>query len=414
MGKLIADNKKNIINNNIQDYLKQSTDIYSKWLEGTPTFVTYYNKHQLASTADVGLENVIEVVGVESPIQYSKIKDFPIYGLENIDITSENDEYYGMMSSADSTGIIIPNTIVPYTDDFFSISYVKDSQTGTPKLFKIIEVQVDKLQSGQQFYRIQFDLARDPLELIEEQIEENYETLYDHIGTDEKVVVKSSDYRILQFIEEIKDSLITFYERNYLHKTFNIFFYRYNNYNLYNEYIVKFIKENSLLTRKNTYLKAIYVHDIFGDDGTFDEFYENSLYYALQYGIKDKDYLSNLKENFSPVTIHNNSMPFFNHYEKFYKCDYVFTNDFIISPFNNELIVKILDGTNYLNTLNEIDDKEHLIENIIIDHMNDRLTLNEDLLKKIDRHSYYPNLKDFLLIPCLLFILNSYENRLIR
>ena len=73
MGKFIQEKnvEQKVLNNYFDNYL-DTTDRYSKWLQGSPTFVTYYSINLENSTQDRGLNNVTEIVGGESPIKYNK------------------------------------------------------------------------------------------------------------------------------------------------------------------------------------------------------------------------------------------------------------------------------------------------------------------------------------------------------
>ena len=55
--------EKEMINNNINAFLKTTTEDYIKYYEGSPTFITYYQADDLASTHDAGLEAVNSLIG---------------------------------------------------------------------------------------------------------------------------------------------------------------------------------------------------------------------------------------------------------------------------------------------------------------------------------------------------------------
>ena len=74
MARIIEETK--IINSHISNYIDTVTD-FSKYLEGTPTFSRYYSKDVTASTSDVGLQNVNQNIGNESPLKYNLIRNFP-------------------------------------------------------------------------------------------------------------------------------------------------------------------------------------------------------------------------------------------------------------------------------------------------------------------------------------------------
>ena len=142
MGRLVREEE--IIKKNVQSYLEQTTSELTKYLEGNPTFVTFYTKNTLASTQDVGLESVQELVGSESPIKYNKIENFTLYGLDTLTVDMDNTDF-GIDSNVEGDAVIIPNTIKPLTDDYFIINY-----NGNDFLFKVSRVTVDKI-NGKKF-----------------------------------------------------------------------------------------------------------------------------------------------------------------------------------------------------------------------------------------------------------------------
>jgi hypothetical protein len=63
LGKIVKD----ILNNNIKKFDK-AIEVYSDFLQGVPTFTTYYNKDIVNSDQDSQLETVTEIIGIESII----------------------------------------------------------------------------------------------------------------------------------------------------------------------------------------------------------------------------------------------------------------------------------------------------------------------------------------------------------
>ena len=144
MGKLLNENE--IIEKHITRYTERAASEYTKWLETKPNFVTFYHRYQLGSTYDKGLENVEGVIGLNSPNKYDKIEKFPIWGLNELsyDLSKEDT---GMSTSYEGEAIIIPNTISPLPDDFFTINYI-----GKVYIFKINNVVNDAIKS-KPFYK---------------------------------------------------------------------------------------------------------------------------------------------------------------------------------------------------------------------------------------------------------------------
>ena len=420
---------KEIIKNNINDYLEKTTGFYSRFQQTPPTFVTYYSQDRLTSTYDVGLENVIEVVGRESPIKYNKITDFALYGIETGTLQTELGDF-GMDTNFEGDALVLPNTIRPYPDDLFSIYY-----NGEEIMFRVTNVEIDKLSdSNAKYYRITYELAREKKDLISDQIQEDYEMFYENLGTEEAVVVKKSSARLIKNIDILEERLIKFYGKAFYNERFGIISYRYHDRNLYNSYLIKFLADNELLERKHSYLSTIFIYDIFDDDAIFEELYERTLYWALE--NKDIDRLE--VESFYTMVLDNPSTPFYGHYEKFYKCKYE-SREFlpsgmteVIRPHmdllienirNNELfMIPHVPSIKHLNDINEeinedeitlIEHPDYVYENIIIKYMNNDLILDDNFINYLTKINFRPFLKEFLLVPCILFILKDFKNSLL-
>ena len=114
--------EKALINNNIFKYEDKLNSQYTRFLDQTPTYVTYYNINSIETTVDLGFSNVEKILGNGSPIKYSEVKNLPVYGMEQIQLQLDEDEE-GLNSSFDAELIILPDTIQPYPDDFFIIEH---------------------------------------------------------------------------------------------------------------------------------------------------------------------------------------------------------------------------------------------------------------------------------------------------
>jgi hypothetical protein len=394
-------NRKEIIKENVSNFIEQSSDRYSRFFQGAPNFVTYYSIDRLNSTEDVGLENVVEIVGDESPMEYSRVVDFPLYGIESGDIETQIGDF-GMESEYQGTAIVVPGTLKPMPNDFFTFSYNGEY------VFKVTTVQVDRIE-GKKVYRLEYKLSEVKLENLEKQINKRYETVFDNIGTEDRVVVSEEKVRLLKVIEEMEDSLITYYDTNFRSKKFDVITYKHNGFNLYNSFLVNFIKNNKLLERRYNYMKSIYVNNLHLPIPRFSEIYKKTIYYAIESGD-----VSNLEwEDFYLNEILNEDTPFFDHYEKFYRCKYyekISEKVVSVSPHGGILINSIRANT----PIDGTEDYSYVLENIIIRYLNDDLQFDEDLLQELNDIQYSPFLEGFLLIPCILFILKDYRKQLIK
>ena len=109
----------------------------------------FYPKHESVSVgASVESQKYIDkLLGSESPIRYNKIFNFPLYGIEQIQLQlDEMDE--GLNSEYNGEAIILPNTIHPTVDDYFIIDYLEKKY-----MFRVIKYDYDTIKSNN-FYRV--------------------------------------------------------------------------------------------------------------------------------------------------------------------------------------------------------------------------------------------------------------------
>jgi len=92
MAKLTPYSEKQIFQQKIEDYLKKSTEDYSRFFDGRSTFVTYYAKNNVASYHESTLDSAIEMIGSHSPIRYNRIENFILYQFPNLDLNVIEDE----------------------------------------------------------------------------------------------------------------------------------------------------------------------------------------------------------------------------------------------------------------------------------------------------------------------------------
>jgi type I restriction enzyme M protein len=152
LGKFIKEVEKKTINNYINNYL-DATNEYAKYLTGSPSFSTYYSINLESSTKDLGLENVTDIIGNESPIKYNKIDNFPLYIESEMTFSQLYEEDSGYNAEFEGTAVVLAGTIIPQTDDVFIIDYLEKRF-----LFRVTQVETSNT-TMRTFYRITFVLS---------------------------------------------------------------------------------------------------------------------------------------------------------------------------------------------------------------------------------------------------------------
>lgn len=436
-------NEQKIIESNILQQLQNSYSHQSKRLQGTPIFVTYYNRNVKASTEDKTLENVKDIIGYESPVLFNKVENFPLYLVGEVSPNIEFDESFGMNTTGEGDAVILPNTITPYINDLFKINYLDNDY-----LFEVTNLEADKV-NGAKFYKINYRLSTFKEEQAEESIAEEFETEYDNIGTHENPIIEKSRYILADRINKYLSYIREFYLNSFMYKKYNILLYQFNDKIIYNEFLIRFIINNKILENtEKKLLSSYYIQDIFTDSPAFYELYNQTIYKAIE--MLDYKYfrLEDMVTMRIPKSLKNN--PFSMDREDYYRVSYVESNlhDKNIKALdekynyyaeNHEINLTYeqvfdLTGNNSSYTF-EFEDPKGLIkhvwisphdsrfiekcnnmifykdndtfflENIIINYLNHTLDINNDFLTLLENHHYFPFLREFLLLPIIMLIL---------
>lgn len=429
MGKFLQEKEpeQNLINNYVDSYL-DATNRYSKWQQGSPTFVTYYSIKLESSTKDQGLNNVTEVVGNESPIKYNKIENFPIYLESDINFSQQLDEEAGFDAESEGSAVVLPGTIVPQNDDLLVFSVFERDY-----IYRVSSVETSST-SMRTFYRISFFISPFDLSTLEErQVESKYNVIYDNIGTELNPIIPEKNFTLLDDIEERIKYLSERYIRFYYDKKINSFIYNldrmnmtihefYKDNGIYDPKLALFIKRNNLFINKKTFLKNIYV-DCLLQNRDLD--YERSIYSLLE-----------------TLELEEYEYPYF-YFNNIYESSFMLLQDkfheLVHSPidiYNNVTIHKSdIDCTKIKNgrftsvdLKKYVEDKKLLIDDLpkneqiiiiylrclIYEEQNNISDYFEDIVElskyvKVDKDFY-----TYIQVPCIIFILKKIQEKIMH
>jgi len=214
--------EKVIVERSINSFLKATTEDYLKYFEGSPTYITYYQLNSLASKQDESLETVHSLIGTNTPNKYKKIDDAVCYGVDTLDISNELNER-GLLSNISGELIFLPDTIKPYAGDFFTFDYDNLRE----HLFRVNDVQYDKATPNK-YFKIQFSLFQDNSEAIFNNVEDDYQFIYENIGGELSSVVKKSSLISSEEGKEMVDSIIERYSKMFYSDDLDTFLFRNN------------------------------------------------------------------------------------------------------------------------------------------------------------------------------------------
>lgn len=280
--------EKRMVEENVFKYENRLKSPVSRFLESAPTFVTYYHILPNDTTVDAGFQDIASIVGFRSPIRFSKIDSFPLYGLEQITLQLQESEQ-GLDSSYEGEAVIVPGSIKPLQNDLFVIPLLKD-----PYIFRVTEVMYDNIMSDN-YYKIGFKLEWLDTTIIanmENQVKDKYTCILENIGTENKCLIELESKKILEDVENMYNDIASTYKSVFYNERHNCFLGEIGpSMYLYDPLQTQFINEHRLFNKKND-LECLMLTDEFTDPKRRIK-YERSVYRF----IERKDI--NLIKNFS-------------------------------------------------------------------------------------------------------------------
>jgi hypothetical protein len=380
--------EKKFINDNIFQYEQRMNSQYTKFLDKSPNFTTYYHINNISSTADLGFQSIERIIGPNSPIKFKVVKDFPVYGLDNINLNL-SDEDQGLDSNYDSELIILPNTIQPLPNDCFVFNYLDQNY-----IFKITEVQYDTIKSNN-YYKISYtvnSLTEDMKAQLDLQVDEKYVCNFTNIGTKEKCLIKEEDSVLLVKLNQIYRDIVNKYRIIFFNTKYNSFLFNNGEYKIYDKYLNHFIQTNKLLNETYNYETTFCVNEDFTN--TFPLEYEQCIYRIIE---KCKKAKLPTTIQYIPWVIENLTSIF-----KYYRDSSVMSVKFISGQdyINPDLLTRIQTGEKL--------EEDNIIDTLLIDFFNENTqTIYNIDLNKLSEYDEYIDLsfETFIKIPILLYIL---------
>ena len=155
MGKFKDTKFINTVDNLVEATKSKLVNPYYIFSDRSPTKVTYYAQNVEKSTLDQASGLYMQHLGEQSPFLFNKINEFVLYGIEKISTEYDVGDFGTEANSISGEAIVLPNTIQPRPGDFFVINYIKE-----PILFKVNSVSPDTLDTGANFYRLEYGLEK--------------------------------------------------------------------------------------------------------------------------------------------------------------------------------------------------------------------------------------------------------------
>ena len=398
-GNFINTTYNNTIDSLLAGSIKKLDNPYYKFTDKKPTPVVYFNLNTKMSTLDESSRQVESPLGKGSPFKFNKINDALLYGdIPKALLSVEVGEFGTEAASIEGELYVLPDTFIPYQDDYFFIKYLDKDL-----LFRVIGVTPDTIDGGANFYKINVKLDQYDRS-IEDQVVETYNMIANNVGSNFSSIIRNSDYDIIVGLESVLLSLKEYYCALFYNDKVQTFTYKYDNTNFYDSYLIEFLIRNKILRGTKNYMYI--AHQLY-TGRTFALDYDRTIFKQLE--IRNKDL--NLNTAYGTLIEDPRSLMSIR-YEDYFSISYNLNCNAILSPvptIDSDLITAIKEYNRY----SDYSDTMHY--NIIIDFFNNKFSLNSNVLKIIENINYKSDIILFYTIPMIIYILeNSIKELLIK
>lgn len=234
----------------------------TRFIDGSPTFVTYYHINNNETTVDGGFNDVHSTIGKNSPIRFNKIEKLPIYGLDQI-VLQLQDEEYGISTTYENDAIILPNTLKPLPNDLFIIPILDDIY-----LFKVTNITYDTIMADN-FYKIEFSLDSIDSNIVHDintyQVIEENVCILENIGTESKCIIEKNSFIKIKEVQKLYKSITDFYKAMFYNEKHNVFLgFNKNDRFIYDALQTEFINKHNLFNEKKD-MEVLYLTDEYED-----------------------------------------------------------------------------------------------------------------------------------------------------
>ena len=388
------------VNNLVKGDIAKFNNPYYTFTDKKPTQVDYYNINKTHSTLDEASKLDYSLTGTDSPIKHNLIKDAFLYGLERIAVQYENGEWGLEAADIEGEAYVLPNTFEPIPGDFFAINYLKE-----PLLFKVTDVTKDTLDTGANFYKLQYKLDQTSKDVIkEDHIVETYKMIVNNVGTEFKAVVRDVTYDLIEQLEIHTSTLKKYFTSLFFKDRVQTFIYHWNGCNFYDPFMIEFLIRNKILQNNEDYIfvdHAAFTLPSFAID------YDRSFFRGLEEKsinkfTSDTEFIAEQIMDMCSIM----SCQFDPYYSVKHNChpDAKLERIHLLNP---DFLHKLAVGDKFP----EQDLKEFY--NIIIDYFDGkRITQKE--LNLLDTITYFDSKELFYVIPMLIFVIESDIKNMLR
>ena len=396
-GKFLNTDMKVTIDSLLEGVRSRLDNPFYTFIDKPPTIVTYYNPNIDASILDEGTKQIYESIGPQSGLRFNKINNVFLYGFEKIALDIDMSEWGTESSPIEGEVMLPPNTFVPYQEGYFSINHL-----GKNIFFRVIGINLDTLENGNNFYKLTYRLDNFDL-AIDAQVVGQFDMVAGNIGGKYKSVITSNEYTFIESIQNISSTLREYFTGLFFKKRIQTYVVAYGDCFFYDPYMIEFIIRNGILdsgSSKYSYItQQVYLSQTFciEYDKTVFKYLEqknNKINFQRAYGILIDD----------PTSLLTTRM------EDYYLIDYKVKLGVLADPidlFDSDLVEAITVG----KIFEAGDPKEYY--NIISSYFSGN-DITQDMIDALERIEYSPGVEIFYTIPMIIFILEKYAINLLK
>ena len=403
MGTFSNTNYSKTVDSLVKGSQKRLDNPYYIFSDKKPTTVTYYNINIKKSTLDQGTRNTYDHIGENSPLRFNKIEEFQLYGIDRIQIDYNVDEF-GVNSPIEGEALILPNTVIPCVDDMFYINYLLDK----PILFRVSKVSIDTLDTGANFYKIQYYVDRVDKTALKylnnKQLIYTYKYRPGNIGSNFVALIEKSDSDLIDKMSSVVDTLRMYYQNLFFRNNIQTFVYQYNDMYVYDPYLIEFLIRTKLFAVEDSKY-YMYISQAVHKDETFAIEYDHTIFKD----IEDRNHELH-RNSCYPVPVHDPNSLLVDRMEEYFQLSINLMHKPYENPIN-WLDMGFFDAITENIPYDTEDPSAPIYRNIIINWLNSTdSSISDDELKYISEIPFNHCKEFFYEIPILMYIINQNIN----
>lgn len=394
---------QNITNANIS----KLSNPFWKWSQSKPTVVTYWNINSKKTTLSQGHLQTYDQLGNKSSLRYNKINGFVLYGLPRFNVDLNLEEYGVQSTPLEGEAYVLPNTIIPAVDDYFTIDYLSQ-----PYLFRVNKQSPDMLEnsSGIQFYKISFELDNTRPDWLESLNGRLLAKIYffdmARVGTNMTPLLTAEEKNGIDTINKLLDEMMTNYKELFWQNNVQAFICPMDGYFfVYDPYLVEFCIKHDLFYNNGKDGEWIFVDHAVHKPRTFSIEYANTIFSNFDY--RNPKLVTN---SAYAIPVHDPNSMLTDRLEQYYQLS-VNIRDSRLQPIN-QINMQLFDRIQRNDPFDEEDTSNPLLYwNILINWINNKdYTVTEAQLKSLGELQYMYSKDLFYHIPLLMYVLRAYLN----